>query len=234
MSNVLHFRGMKHLAIILDGNRRWARSRGLPPWEGHREGVKILRGIAQACFERGIEHLTVFAFSTENWKRAEKEVAMLMKLFYDAMTKELDNYMEQGIRVRVIGRREGLSEKLQKAVANMEEATKNNTKGQLNMCINYGGRAELVDAVKLMVREGVVEDAIDEELISSKIWMAGIPDPDLIIRTSGEQRLSGFLSWSGAYSEIYFLEKHWPEFTPADIDAALKSYENRDRRFGGG
>ncbi len=225
---------MKHLAIILDGNRRWARSRGLPPWEGHREGVKILRKIAEACFERGIEYLTVFAFSTENWKRSEREVSMLMGLFYDAMTKELDSYMEKGIRVRVIGRRKGLPEKLREAIAKTEETTKNNTKGQINLCINYGGRAEIVDAVKLIVQEGISEDQIDEGLFSSKIWMAGIPDPDLIIRTSGEQRLSGFLSWSGAYSEIYFLEKNWPDFTPVDLDAAIKWYEGRERRFGGG
>lgn len=224
---------MKHLAIILDGNRRWARAQGLPTLEGHRRGYERVKEIGLAALERGVEHLTVFAFSTENWKRSEEEVGYLMDLLLKALTKDLDFYMENNVRLRVIGRREGLSEKIQQAIQAAEEKTQNNTAGQFNLCINYGGRAELVDAVKSIVSQGIDPDQITEEMISQNIWMKDIPDPDLIIRTSGEQRLSGFLTWSGTYSEILFVEKPWPDFSVQDLERALQDFSARDRRFGG-
>jgi len=224
---------MRHLAIILDGNRRWAKAQGLPAFEGHRRGYDQVKEIGLAALERGIEHLTVFAFSTENWKRSQEEVGYLMDLLLKALTNDLAFYMEHRVRLRVIGRRVGLSDKIQKAIRVAEEKTAANTAGQINLCINYGGRAELVDAVKEIIAEGKSPDQITEELISEKIWMQGIPDPDLIIRTSGEQRTSGFLTWSGTYSEILFVKKTWPDFSVADLDAALADYNSRDRRFGG-
>ena len=223
---------LKHLAIILDGNRRWAKSKGLPTLEGHRRGYDNVKTIGLAALKRGVEQFTVFAFSTENWKRSSEEVAYLMDLLELALTKEVDFYMKHNVRLNVIGRREGLSEKLIAAIGAAQSKTAGNTAGQINLCINYGGRAEIVDAVKALIVEGRAAEEITEESIGAKIWMAGIPDPDFIIRTSGEQRLSGFLTWSGVYSELLFVEKHWPEFDEADLDAAIVEYENRQRRFG--
>lgn len=223
---------LNHLAIILDGNRRWAKDKGLPTFEGHRRGYDNVKTIGLAALERGVKFFTVFAFSTENWKRTEEEVGYLMELLHVALTKEIGFYMEHNVRLRVIGRREGLSEKLVDAIDAAEAKTAGNTNGQINLCINYGGRAEIVDAVKALIADGVAADEITEERIAANIWMAGIPDPDLIIRTSGEQRLSGFLTWSGVYSELLFVEKHWPNFDVSDLDAALAEFERRGRRFG--
>lgn len=223
---------IKHLAIVLDGNRRWAKANGLPTLEGHRRGYDNVKTIGLAALERGIEHFTVFAFSTENWKRTTEEVGYLMGLLLHALTAEVDFFMKNNIRLKVIGRREGLSEQIQKAIIDAETRTALNTKGQINLCINYGGRAEIVDTVKQILTEGHKPEEITEEFLSSKMWMQGIPDPDLWIRTSGEQRLSGFLTWESVYSELYFVEKHWPAFEVSDLDAALAEYENRERRFG--
>lgn len=224
---------MKHLAIILDGNRRWAKAQGLPTFKGHRRGYDRVKEIGLAALERGIEHLTVFAFSTENWKRSEEEVGYLMDLLLKALTKDLDFYLKHNVRLRIIGRRLGLSPKIQQAIVEAEDKTSKNTAGQINLCINYGGRAEILDAIKTIVSEGIDPNQITEELIAGKIWMHDIPDPDLIIRTSGEQRTSGFLTWSGTYSEILFVEKPWPDFEVTDLDAALENFQNRDRRYGG-
>ncbi len=223
---------INHLAIILDGNRRWAKENGLPSLEGHRRGYDNVKAIGLAALDRGIAHFTVFAFSTENWKRSAEEVGYLMDLLHHALTAELDFYMRNDIRLRVIGRREGLSEKLVAAIADAEARTANNARGQLNICINYGGRAEIVDAMKRLLAEGAKPEEITEELVASKVWMAGIPDPDLIIRTSGEQRLSGFLTWSGVYSELLFLDVHWPAFGEEQLDAAIAEFDRRERRFG--
>jgi undecaprenyl diphosphate synthase len=224
--------GLKHLAMILDGNRRWAKSKGLPTLEGHRRGYDNVKTIGLAALERGVEHFTVFAFSTENWKRSEEEVGYLMDLLHFALTAEVDFYMKHNVRLRVIGRREGLSEKMIAAIDAAEAKTAGNTAGQINLCINYGGRPEIIDAVKALLEAGVKTEEVTEELVASKMWMAGIPDPDLIVRTSGEQRLSGFLTWSGVYSELLFVEKHWPDFSVEDLDAALAEFEQRGRRFG--
>lgn len=223
---------MKHLAIIMDGNRRWARERNLPAYEGHRHGYETLKRIGVACLDRGIEHITIFAFSTENWKRSKKEVSVLLKLLTLALTKELGFFMEQNVRLKIIGDREGFSKRIQKAIFEAEEKTASNTRGQLNICMNYGGRAEILEAARRLVEEGVDPSKIDEDLFASKTWMAGIPDPEMIIRTSGEQRLSGFLSWSGAYSELLFVDKYWPDFSEEDLDEALAIFEQRKRRFG--
>ncbi len=223
---------LKHLAIILDGNRRWAKARGLPTFEGHRRGYDKVKTIGLAALERGVKFFTVFAFSTENWKRSTEEVAYLMDLIHLALTSEMDFYMKHDIRLRVIGRRAELSDRLVKAIDEAEAKTAGNIAGQVNLCINYGGRAEIVEAVKLLAADGVSADEVTEELIASKLWTRGIPDPDLIIRTSGEQRLSGFLTWSGVYSELLFIDKHWPDFDPSDLDAAIAEFDRRGRRFG--
>lgn len=223
---------IKHLGIILDGNRRWAKEHGLPTLEGHRRGYDNVKAVGLAALNRGVEHLTVFAFSTENWKRSEEEVGYLMDLLHHALTAEIDFYMDNDIRLRVIGRRDGLSEKLVAAIDDAENKTSGNARGQINICINYGGRAEIVDAVKAIVADGTKSEDVTEELVASKTWMAGIPDPDLIVRTSGEQRLSGFLTWCGVYSELLFVDVHWPAFGEADLDAAIAEFDSRQRRFG--
>ncbi len=227
-----HAMELKHLAIVLDGNRRWARAQGLPTLEGHRRGYDNVKTIGVAALARGIEHFTVFAFSTENWKRSAEEVAYLMDLLYLLLTTEIDFLKKHNVRLKVIGRREGLSEKIQRAIVDIETTTAGHTGGQFNVCINYGGRAEIVDAVKQIVSEGHRPEEITEELIASKIWMQGIPDVDLWIRTSGEQRLSGFLTWSSVYAELLFVPEHWPAFTEQDLDAAIAEFHDRERRFG--
>jgi undecaprenyl diphosphate synthase len=223
---------VKHLAIILDGNRRWAKEHGLPSLEGHRRGYDNLKRIGLAALERGVEHFSAFVFSTENWKRSEEEVSYLMDLLHHALANEMDFFMTNGIRMKVVGRREGLSEKLLSAIENAERMTAENGRGQMNFCLNYGGRAEIVDAARRIAAEGVAPETITEEFFAEHTWSAGIPDPDLIIRTSGEHRLSGFLTWAGVYSELLFLDLHWPDFDETTLDAALAEYENRERRFG--
>jgi len=223
---------VKHLGIILDGNRRWARAKGLPTLEGHRRGYDNLKAIGLACLDRGIEHFSAFVFSTENWQRGQEEVGYLMDLLLGALTKELDFFQKHGARLKVLGSRERLSDRLIAAIDAAERATAGNSRGQLNLCLNYGGRAEIVEAVRKIAARGLLPEAITEETISANTWSAGIPEPDLIIRTSGEHRLSGFLTWSGIYSELLFADKHWPDFDEADLDAALAEFDRRQRRFG--
>ena len=199
---------LKHLAIILDGNRRWAKENGLAGLEGHKKGYDNVEKIGLDAFNKGVKYLTVFAFSTENWKRSKKEVTYLMNLLFNALTIDLKFYVKHEIIVKVIGRVGGLSKKLQDAIVDAEEKTKNGKKGQLNLCINYGGRAEIIDAVKELVLNNVPLEDVDEKKISELLWTSGIPDPDLIVRTSGEHRLSGFLTWQGVYSEIKFINKY--------------------------
>lgn len=216
----------------MDGNRRWARSHGLPSLEGHRRGYDKLKEVGEWCLDRGIAILTVFAFSTENWKRAAEEVAYLMDLFSRAFTNEVEDFMRRNVRVRILGEREGLPEAVRRAAESLEERTRANTRGLLQLALNYGGHAEIVHAVRALVREHVTPDGITSEAISAHLYAPDVPPPNLIIRTSGEQRLSGFLTWQAAYSELYFIEKHWPDFTEADLDAACGWYADRDRRFG--
>lgn len=223
---------LKHLAIILDGNRRWAKENGVTGFQGHKKGYDNVEKIGLDAFNKGVEYLTVFAFSTENWKRSKKEVTYLMNLLLNALTVDLSFYLKHKIKVKVIGRVSGLSKKIQDAIIDAEEKTKNGKKGQLNLCINYGGRAEIVDAVKELISNNVPPEDIDEKKISESLWMHDIPDPDLIIRTSGEKRLSGFLTWQSVYSEIKFINKYWPDFSSQDVDDCISDFEQRQRRFG--
>jgi undecaprenyl diphosphate synthase len=221
---------VKHLGIIMDGNRRWAKAQGLPSFEGHRAGYKKVEEVLHWCRDVGVEILTLFAFSTENWRRTKREVDFLMNLFYLVFDQDIKKLHANKVRVRLIGRREGLSAKLQAVVKEAEELTKDDTGGTLNLAINYGGRAEIVDAFKKILTNPPAE--ITEETISQNLYVAGQPDPDLIIRTSGERRLSGFLTWQSAYSELLFINHHWPEFSKQDFDEALADFDDRQRRFG--
>jgi undecaprenyl diphosphate synthase len=223
---------VRHLAIIPDGNRRWAKANGLPTLEGHRRGYDKIKEVGLRCLELGIPMLTVFAFSTENWKRSEEEVSYLMGLLRHALEKDVEFYLKEGIRLHVLGRREELSAELRRAIDEAETKTAGGDRGQINICLNYGGRAEIVAAVKRLLAEGAKAEEISEESFAQKLWTAGIPDPDLIIRTSGERRLSGFLTWESAYSELLFVEPHWPAFDDAALDAALADFADRERRFG--
>lgn len=219
----------QHIGIIMDGNRRWAKAHGLPSLEGHRRGYDKLKEVGEWCVSRGIKVLTVYAFSIENWSRTAREVSYLMDLFYRALHTEIDEFMRRDIRVRVIGRREGLPEKVRIGANEAEDRTKNNTRGTLQLAINYGGRAEIVDAIRLLAARGA---DITEETISANLYAPEVAPPDLIIRTSGERRLSGFLTWESVYSELYFTDTHWPDFSETDLDTALAWYASRSRRFG--
>ena len=227
----------KHIAIIMDGNRRWAKTMGLTTKEGHKAGAKNLETIAKFCNNLGIKYLTVYAFSTENWKRSQEEVSALMfilKANLDAMLKRMDM---ENIKIRVIGEEENIPENLKPKIAKIQEKTKNNTGLTLNIAFNYGGRAEIAHAVKeiaMKVQAGEIKiENITEKTISDNIYTAGQPDPDLMIRTSNELRTSNFMPWQITYSEFYFPEKHWPEFSEEDLLEAIKVYQNRNRRFGG-
>ena len=222
---------MEHLAIIIDGNRRWAKKKGLPSFVGHKKGLDKVNEIGEYCLEKNIKILTFYCFSTENWNRSKKEVAYLMKLLEITFSdKNIQKFNNRGVKVRVIGQKERLPQKLQKRIKIAEDSTKNNKKGILNLAISYGGRPEIVEAIKKLNKNKL---PITEKNINNNLWTKGLPDPDLIIRTSGEQRLSNFLTWQSAYSELYFLKKHWPDFTKKDLDKALEDYSSRHRRFGG-
>ncbi len=219
-----------HLGIIVDGNRRWARERGLPTFEGHRKGLKIVKKAIIWCEERGIKIFTLFIFSTENWKRSKREVNYLMKLFKQALNKKnIQKFHKDNIRIRVIGQKERLAKSLQKLIKETEELTKNNQKMTLNFALSYGGREEIVQAFQNILKKKIPPEKITENVISQNLWAS---DLDLIIRTGKEQRISNFLIWQGAYSEIYFLKKYWPDFTKKDLDKALADFSRRQRRFG--
>ncbi|MEO5927273.1 MAG: polyprenyl diphosphate synthase [Patescibacteria group bacterium] len=223
---------LTHLAIIMDGNRRWAKDQGLPSFEGHRRGYDRLKEVGDWCLARHIPLLTVFAFSTENWKRAEDEVGYLMDLLETGLTRDLDEFHRKGVRLKFVGRREGLRPSILRAMETAEERTKDNTNATFCLCLNYGGRLEIVDACRKLVFKGATVDEIDEAAIQSAMYWPEMPEPDLIIRTSGEQRLSGFLLWESAYSELYWTNSHWPAFDEAELDKALTEYASRQRRFG--
>lgn len=212
----------------MDGNRRWAKSRGLPAFEGHRQGANKVRQIAKWCKNNNIEVLTLYAFSTENWNRSDQEVNFLMKLFDRFLDKETAELQKENIRLMIIGRREKLPEALQQKIEKAESATRNNSAGTLILAVSYGGRDEIVRAISKAVLNG----GLTEEKISACLDTADLPDPDLIIRTGGEMRISNFLIWQAAYSELYFTEKCWPDFSENDLKEALAEYERRQRRFG--
>jgi undecaprenyl diphosphate synthase len=222
----------QHIAIIMDGNGRWARSRGLPRLAGHRAGTENLRRIIEACVEFGVKYLTIYAFSTENWGRPEDEVSGLMGIFDEVFDRELAELHKQGARLQHIGRLDGVRKSLREKVLKGIETTKNNDRLVLNVAFNYGGRDEIVQAMKVLAQEGVRPEDITEELISSHLYTQGIPDPDLVIRTSGEQRISNFLIWQAAYSEWVFPETFWPDFGRDELLAAIQEYGRRERRYG--
>jgi len=188
--------------------------------------------VGDWCLDRGIKTLSVFAFSTENWKRSEEEVGWLMDLLEEALTKELASFHHKGVCLKIVGRREGLRPSIIRAIENAEALTKDNTKATFALCINYGGRLEIVDACRKLVEKGMKAEDVDEHAIRSGLYWPGMPDPDLVIRTSGEERISGFLLWQSAYSEFYWCEKHWPDFDEAELDKALEEFATRKRRFG--
>lgn len=227
----------KHIGIIMDGNRRWAKSKGKPASFGHKEGAKTLEKIVRYANKIGLEHITVYAFSTENWKRAEEEVSTLMKLlqsYLDDYSKRADS---ENIKVKILGDITALSQGMQKSILNCMERTKNNTGVTFNIALNYGGRDEIIKAIKTIAQKVKNEEMqienIDEDTVSNNLYTAGQPDPDLIIRTSGELRISGFLTWQSVYSELLFIEKNWPDFIEKDLDDAIIEYQRRTRKFGG-
>jgi undecaprenyl diphosphate synthase len=223
-----------HVGLILDGNRRWARERHLPDFEGHRRGMEKMRQVPGWFFARGIKVLSVYVFSTENWKRKQEEVNYLMKIFRDTIETEFQAISENDYRVVVSGRIDELPGDLPEAIMKLESSTTGKNKGILNICLNYGGRAEIVDAVKKMIRNSIAEEQVHEGIISKYLYNGNLfCDPDVIVRTSGEKRLSGFMLWRSAYSELVFLKKYWPEFEESDIDFILREYAERQRRFGG-
>jgi len=223
----------RHVAIIMDGNGRWAKARGLPRLAGHRAGTENIRPVLEACVEFGIEYLTIWAFSTENWTRPEMEVRGLLRILERMIQRELGELHKQGVKLRHIGRLDRLPERLQKQVLDAIELTKNNDRITLNVGFDYGGRAEIVQAVRRIVREGIPPEQVDEELLSRHMYTAGQPDPDLIIRTGGELRTSGFMLWQSAYSEYYVTPTFWPDFGREELYEALVAFGQRDRRFGG-
>lgn len=219
-----------HIAIIMDGNGRWAKEKGMPRTYGHKAGADTLRKILTSCGELGIKYLTVYAFSTENWKRAKEEVDTLMFLFKTYLKNEKKLLMKNNVKFLVSGRKEGVSKDLLEEISKLEEATKGNTGITLNIAFNYGGRAELVDAIKEIVKNN--EKEITEETVEKYLYNQ-LPDPELLIRTSGELRISNFLLWQIAYSEIYVTDTYWPDFNKDELIKAIESYQKRDRRFGG-
>lgn len=221
-----------HIAIIMDGNGRWARARGLPRLAGHQAGTENLRRVIEACVDFGVKYLTIYAFSTENWGRPESEVSGLMQIFDSVFNRELAELNRQGAQLRHIGRMEGISQSLQDKVRKGIELTKNNKNLILNVAFNYGGRDEIVYAIQNIIKKGVKPDEVTTELVDENLFTAGVPDPDLVIRTSGEQRISNFLIWQAAYAEWVFPEVFWPDFGREELLKAIQNYANRDRRFG--
>ncbi len=227
----------KHVAIILDGNGRWAKSKGLPRNAGHVQGAKVVEDMCEITYNMGIQYFTVYAFSTENWSRPKDEVDALMKLLRNYMVNAKKRANKNNMCVRVIGDKTGLDKDLQESILDLEESTKDNTGLHFQIAINYGGRDEITRAVRRLsadVAEGKLEaDSITDETINSYLDTAGLPDPDLLIRTCGEQRISNFLLWQLAYTEFYFCDKAWPDFNKKELELAIESYNTRNRKFGG-
>jgi undecaprenyl diphosphate synthase len=222
----------RHVAIIMDGNRRWARSRGLHEVEGHAAGVEAVRGIIRHAVRRGIAVLSLYAFSRENWGRSDDEVSGLLHLLEKVIRDETAELAREGVRVRLLGRMEELPPQTQRSMQEALDATASGTRLQLNVAFSYSGRTELVDAARKLVAQGIKAEAIDEDVLAGALYTAGLPDPDMVIRTGGEERLSNFLIWQSAYAEFYFTDTLWPDFGPEALDKALVEYASRQRRFG--
>ena len=226
------YRVPEHVAIIMDGNGRWARKRGLPRQAGHRAGAENLRRTVNACVEFGIKVLTIYAFSTENWGRPESEIRGLMKIFARVLDQEIDELHEQGVCLHHLGDLSRIAPKLQEKVHRAIDLTKDNTKLILNVAFNYGGRAEIIHAVQQMLADDIRPEALTEEIFSSYLFTRGLPDPDLVIRTSGELRISNFLIWQAAYAEYYPTPAYWPDFDREELYKAIVAFNQRERRFG--
>jgi len=231
MSNVIPY----HIVLFPDGNRRWARERGLPSLWGHEEGQQKFKEFLSWCKKRGVKILTVFGFSSENWKRSKEEVIYLMELFKKGLSdkKEIKSFQREGVRVKIIGQKERLPESLKKVIANVENLTKDNKKFHLNLAVSYGGRWDIIQAVREIMKKRIPVQKITEKFFENYLSTAGLPSPDLVIRAGGERRFSNFLLWQAAYSELYFSKTLWPDFTEKDLEEALRDYANRQRRFGG-
>ncbi|MBT7228934.1 di-trans,poly-cis-decaprenylcistransferase [Candidatus Parcubacteria bacterium] len=223
----------KHIGIILDGNRRWAKKRGLTTLQGHKKGFDILKDVATYAFDIGVNTLTVYGFSTENWNRSKEEVAYLMDLFKLLVKKEVNTLSKRNIRLKIMGDISAFDDELRQGIIDAEEKTKDNTKGLLNVCLNYGGRLEILNAVKNIIKDKIGPDELNERSFRKYLYSGDTPDPELIIRTSGEKRLSGFLTWQSVYSELYFPNTTWPDFDASELDKAIDEFNKRQRRFGG-
>ncbi|PKL31721.1 di-trans,poly-cis-decaprenylcistransferase [Candidatus Saccharibacteria bacterium HGW-Saccharibacteria-1] len=223
----------KHIGYIVDGNRRWAKERGLSTYEGHLAGYKTISKIALASFDAGVKYVSAYIFSTENWKRSEEEVGKLMGLVMRLVTTDLSELEKNNIKLVILGSRDNLSDSVKKAVDKAVLKTANNTAGTLALCFNYGGHQEIIDAVKKIVQSGASADEVSTDLIEQNLYGPEIPPVDLVVRTSGEQRISNFMLWRIAYSEMMFLDKYWPDMTESDVADIINEYNSRSRRFGG-
>jgi undecaprenyl diphosphate synthase len=224
---------VRSVAIVMDGSARWAKRRGLPVAAGHRAGTRALRKTVEAAIDLGVESMTVYAFSTENWSRPREEVDALMEIFSDTIDREFPDLVRQGVRVRFLGRRDRAPEELHRKMARLERQTAENDRLNLWIAFDYGGRAEIVEAARRLAESGIDPREIDENTFAANLHAPELPDPDLLIRTSGELRISNFLLWQIAYSELVFVDKHWPDFGQRDLEDALAAYARRRRRFGG-
>lgn len=223
----------RHIGYVVDGNRRWAKAHGLPAYEGHLAGYNAVLDVSLATFEAGVPFVSAYIFSTENWKRSKDEVKKLMTLVLKMLTRDIHIMEEHNIRIKIVGSRAGVSDKIVTAIDQAEEQTKDNTGGTLAICFNYGGQLEIADACKKIIQSGIDADDVTPDRIADNLYAPEIPAMDMVVRTSGEQRLSNFMLWRAAYSEFLFLEKPWPEMTKDDVTAILKEYARRGRRFGG-
>lgn len=221
-----------HLGLILDGNRRWAKSRGLLLLEGHRQGYQTLKTIAKAAIKQGVKYVSAFVFSTENWKRSAEEVRYLMNLIVWVSKNEVDELHKEGIKIRFVGSKDKLSKRVLSAMQKAEAKTQNNTKGEVILCLNYGGRQEIAEACTKIIKDNPQISDVTPDMIEQNLYTKDVPPLDLVIRTSGEQRLSNFMLWQAAYSELLFVDKYWPDFNKQDLTKALAEYAQRQRRFG--
>jgi len=222
-----------HIGFIVDGNRRWAKKHSLPPYEGHLAGYEKIKDIVIEAVDQGVNYVSAYVFSTENWKRSEDEVSKLMSLVLKLLTSDLPILNKHNIRLLVLGSRDNLDKKIINAINEAESKTANNTAGTLAICFNYGGRLEIVDAFKKIIKSGANLEDIDENMIEQNLYAPEVPSIDIVVRTSGEQRISNFMLWRSAYSEMMFMEKYWPEMEKKDVKLIIKEYNKRSRRFGG-
>lgn len=224
----------RHIGYIVDGNRRWAKKHGLPPYEGHLAGYNALKDVIyETLAQDGVEFMSIYIFSTENWKRPEREVGKIMKLAMRVFKSDLSEFVERGIRIRVLGIEDGLTDEFIDAAHRAQEVTKDLVNGTLCVCFNYGGQRELVDAARRCIEDGLSPEEVTEQAIAERLYAPDVPPVDLVVRTSGEHRLSNFMMWRTAYSEFIFLDKLWPDMKPADVAAIIETYQSRSRRYGG-